>query len=98
MKEKNIERRKTKISKMMDRISKACKSLWIGEYAATGTSENELPVDKNEKAKFDAVIAGIHERTKSYQESMKADGKLDEVNKNRRVETRSQNVSKDRAD
>ncbi|MBQ3409031.1 MAG: hypothetical protein IJH12_07520 [Clostridia bacterium] len=94
--------RKSRIKIITEKLSKAFKSLWVGEHIATGNVSAE-PVNEADSRKFEAVIEGIHEREKSYKDAMKADGRLKEVNR-RREEKNEQSVElnevkqKDRAD
>ena len=95
-----MERReKTVFGRSAGRITAVFKDLWLGENR--NKAKKEQPVNKNDVAKFDAVLDAIHEKQNSYKAGMKADGKLEKVieDRNKAAAGRTSNqIKRDRAD
>ena len=98
MKEKEVMgRRKSVLTRSAERIGNVINKLWNGENRINGKAEQ--PANKEDVAKFDAVIRGIHERQASYAEGMRTNGNLGEAQRrNRERAAKKQNISIDRAD
>ena len=93
------ERRESVLARSAKRIGNVINKLWNGENRINGKVQVEQVANKEDVAKFDAVIRGIHERQESYAAGMRTNGNLGEAQRrNRERAAKQQNVSIDRAD
>ncbi len=98
-KEKEDMRRKEKnvFERLAGRITAAFKNLWNGENR--GSAKKEQQANKDDVAKFDAVLNGIHARQDEYVASMRTNGNLERArNLNSGRSSNQKGRFKDRAD